>query len=47
MKLSADKLSAKWIPVRVVSVETIIALLLLEISIHIFEVALDIVQFFQ
>ena len=47
IKLSADKLSAKWIPVRVVSVETIIVLLLLEISIHIFEVALDIVQFFQ
>ena len=47
IKLSADKLSAKWMPVRIVSVETIIVLLLLEISIHIFEVALDIVQFFQ
>ena len=45
--MSAIKLSAKWIPVRVVSVETIIALLLLEISIHILEVVVDIAQLFQ
>ena len=45
--MSAIKMSAKWIPVRIVSVETIIALLVLEIAIHIFEVVIDIAQLFQ
>jgi len=43
--LSANKLSA-WLPVKIVSIEAVIALIILEIVIHSLELAIDVAQLF-